>query len=82
MAYAVGLQNLSVQQQQSGDEDLYEYNNQLRHGIFEAYSGILNGMSSEKVSQFLLQPSAVRAPSTCHESFHYAETTIEVILQA
>lgn len=56
---------MSVQQQQSGDEDLYEYNNQLRHGIFEAYSGILNGMSSEKVSQFLLQPSAVRAPPAC-----------------
>lgn len=57
---SLAAQTLSVQQQQSGDEDLFEYNNQLRHGIFEAYSGILNGMSAEKVSQFLEQPSVVR----------------------
>lgn len=65
-------QTLSVQQQQSGDEDLFEYNNQLRHGIFEAYSGILNGMSSEKVSQFLEQPSVVSRlrPITCNLPSH------------
>jgi hypothetical protein len=46
-------QSLSVSQQQQGNEDLYEYNNMLRHGIFEAYSGIFNGMSNEKCNQYL-----------------------------
>ena len=54
------VQSLSVQQQQSGNEELFEYNNQLRQGIFEAYSGILNGLSREKASHFLLAPSVVR----------------------
>ena len=51
------LQQLSVMQQQSGNEEAFEYNSLLRHGIFEAYSGILNGMSSAKCDQYL-QPSA------------------------
>ena len=49
-------------QQQAGNEEAFEYNSLLRHGIFEAYSGILNGMSSAKCDQYL-QPSApVRLP--------------------
>ncbi len=48
-----GAQALSVQQQQAGDEDAVPYNNQLRQGIFEAYSGIFNGMSREKAAQSL-----------------------------
>ena len=51
---------MSVQQQQARDEDLFDFNNQLRHGIFEAYAGIINGMSPEKVNQYLLEPSPVR----------------------
>ena len=51
---------MSVQQQQTRDEDLFDFNNQLRHGIFEAYAGIINGMSPEKVNQYLLEPSPVR----------------------
>jgi hypothetical protein len=49
----VDAQTLSVMQQQSGDEEAFEYNSLLRHGIFEAYSGILNGMSQPKCDQFL-----------------------------
>ncbi len=48
-------------QQQAGDEDSYEYNSLLRHGIFEAYSGILNGMSKPKSAQHLTQVAPVRA---------------------
>ncbi len=51
------MQQLSVMQQQAGNEEAFEYNSLLRHGIFEAYSGILNGMSSAKCDQYL-QPSA------------------------
>ncbi|KAK9806952.1 hypothetical protein WJX72_008531 [[Myrmecia] bisecta] len=46
-------QQLSVLQQQTGDEESFEYNNLLRHGIFEAYSGVFNGLSKEKVDAFL-----------------------------
>ena len=56
-------QNLSAAQQQAGDEDSYEYNSLLRHGIFEAYSGILNGMSKPKSTQHLTQVAPVRHPS-------------------
>lgn len=49
-----------MQQQQARDEDLFDFNNQLRHGIFEAYAGIINGMSPEKVNQYLLEPAPVR----------------------
>ena len=51
------VQQLSVMQQQAGNEEAFEYNSLLRHGIFEAYSGILNGMSGAKCDQYL-QPSA------------------------
>ena len=54
-------QTLSVMQQQSGDEEAFEYNSLLRHGIFEAYSGILNGMSQPKCDQFLRPFVPVRA---------------------
>lgn len=48
-------QALSVQQQKSGDEEFFEYNNQLRHSILEAYSGVLNGMTRPKVEQNMMQ---------------------------
>lgn len=44
-------QQLSMQQQASGDEDLVEYNNSLRAGIFEAYAGMLNGLPAAMVNQ-------------------------------
>ena len=44
-------QQLSMQQQASGDEDLVEYNNALRSGIFEAYAGMLNGLPGAMVNQ-------------------------------
>jgi hypothetical protein len=50
-------------QQQSGDEEAFEYNSLLRHGIFEAYSGILNGMSQAKCDQYLRPFVPVRAPN-------------------
>ncbi len=53
-----------MQQQQAQDEDLFDFNNQLRHGIFEAYAGIINGMSPEKVNQYLLEPAPVRLLET------------------
>ena len=49
-------------QQQQGDEEAFEYNSLLRHGIFEAYSGILNGMSQAKCDQFLRPFVPVRSP--------------------
>ena len=67
------MQQLSVMQQQAGNEEAFEYNSLLRHGIFEAYSGILNGMSSAKCDQYL-QPSApVRLPDGFH--LQYSEET-------
>ncbi len=65
-------QALSAAQQQAGDEDSYEYNSLLRHGIFEAYSGILNGMSKPKSTQHLTQVAPVRHPSALghHDSVH------------
>ncbi|KAI3428693.1 hypothetical protein D9Q98_007516 [Chlorella vulgaris] len=44
---------MSVQQQQSGGEDAAEYNNLLRHGILEAWAGMLNGLSKDKAEQYL-----------------------------
>ncbi len=38
---------------QSGNEEAFEYNSLLRHGIFEAYSGILNGLTTPKCDQYL-----------------------------
>lgn len=56
-------QALSLAQQSAGDEDAYDYNALLRHGIFEAYSGILNGMSKGMSSKHLTQVAPVRAPT-------------------
>ncbi|GBG75999.1 hypothetical protein CBR_g21240 [Chara braunii] len=39
---------MSAQQQARGDEELIDYNNQLRRGIFEAYSGIFQGFKGKK----------------------------------
>lgn len=49
-----------MQQQQAADEDFFDYNNLLRHGILEAYAGILNGLSREKVNQHLVGAATVR----------------------
>lgn len=57
------MQALSVQQQQSGDEEAAAYNNTLRRGIFEAYSGIFNGMSAEKANAHLANYAAVSLPA-------------------
>lgn len=40
----------------SSDEDMFEYGNQLRRGIFEAYSGILQGFKTSKAE--LMMPFA------------------------
>ena len=58
-------QALSVQQQQTGDEDFFDYNNLLRHGILEAYSGIINGLSKEKVNQHLVAGATVCLLALC-----------------
>ena len=52
-------QQLSVMQQQSNDEESLEYNTSLRMSIFEAYSGIFNGLSAPKISQYLKPPAEV-----------------------
>mmetsp|Transcript_36758 Transcript_36758/g.92846 ORF Transcript_36758/g.92846 Transcript_36758/m.92846 type:complete len:881 (-) Transcript_36758:305-2947(-) len=44
---------LSIQSAQTGDADYMDYNNQLRHGILDAYSGIIQGMGPAKCSQYL-----------------------------
>ena len=44
-----------MQQQQAGDEDAFAYNNTLRRSIFDAYSGIFNGMSREKINMYMPQ---------------------------
>ena len=59
---ADGAQALSLAQQSAGDEDAYDYNSLLRHGIFEAYSGILNGMSKGMSSKHLTHVAPVRGP--------------------
>lgn len=46
-------QALSVAQQQTGDEEYADYNNMLRHGIFEAYAGLLNGLPPAMCNQYL-----------------------------
>lgn len=40
----------------SADEDMFDYGNQLRRGIFEAYSGILQGFKSSRAE--LMMPHA------------------------
>lgn len=55
-----GAQHLSVQQQQAGNEALYDYNNQLRLGILEAYAGIVHALPNEKATQYLMPEAPVR----------------------
>ncbi len=54
------MQGLSIQQQQAGDEDAFAYNNTLRRSIFDAYSGIFNGMSRDKINMYMPQYVPVR----------------------
>eukprot|EP00803_Ostreobium_quekettii_P001410 evm.model.scf_992.7 EVM.evm.TU.scf_992.7 scf_992:41153-48250(-) len=46
---------LSLQGANSQDEDFCEYNNQLRAGIIDAFSGILQGLGRAKAEQHLQQ---------------------------
>ena len=69
-------QSLSVMQQQAGDEQAFEYNSLLRHGIFEAYSGILNGMTTPKCDQYL-RPFA----PVCSLSLGYTLPDLSVLSQ-
>lgn len=39
---------LSARQKDSSDDELIDYNNQLRSGIFEAYSGLFQGFKASK----------------------------------
>ena len=57
------VKGLSVQQQQAGDEDAFAYNNTLRRSIFDAYSGIFNGMSRDKINMYMPQyvPVSIQA---------------------
>lgn len=56
-------QALSVQQQTSTDEDILEFNCTLRTAIFDAYSGIFNGLSKEKVAALLPHSAQVPLPA-------------------
>lgn len=57
-----GAQGLSVQQQQAGNEALFDYNTQLRLGILEAYAGIVHALTTEKAAQHLSPEASV----SCH----------------
>eukprot|EP00245_Coleochaete_scutata_P006394 TRINITY_DN20827_c0_g1_i1.p1 TRINITY_DN20827_c0_g1~~TRINITY_DN20827_c0_g1_i1.p1 ORF type:complete len:875 (-),score=236.69 TRINITY_DN20827_c0_g1_i1:663-3287(-) len=46
---------LSAQQQTQGDDELGEYNNQLRSGIFEAYSGIFQGFKNSPKADLMVK---------------------------
>lgn len=48
---------MTLSVQQLGNDDLADYNNSLRHGILEAWSGIFNGMSREKADEMLKSAS-------------------------
>lgn len=58
LAYAVpmlqGAAELSAAQMGQGDEELLDYNNQLRGGIFEAYSGLLQGFKGTPKTELLV----------------------------
>eukprot|EP00195_Chlamydomonas_chlamydogama_P009742 CAMPEP_0202900576 /NCGR_PEP_ID=MMETSP1392-20130828/11916_1 /ASSEMBLY_ACC=CAM_ASM_000868 /TAXON_ID=225041 /ORGANISM="Chlamydomonas chlamydogama, Strain SAG 11-48b" /LENGTH=865 /DNA_ID=CAMNT_0049586993 /DNA_START=281 /DNA_END=2875 /DNA_ORIENTATION=+ len=45
--------HLSVVSAASADPDTVDYNNELRHGIIDAYSGIMQGMGPAKCEQYL-----------------------------
>lgn len=55
-----GAQHLSVEQQRSGNEALFEYNTQLRLGILEAYAGTVHALSNDKVAQYMTSEVPVR----------------------
>lgn len=59
-----GAQSLSVQQQQSGNDALFDYNTQLRLGILEAYAGIVHALTPEKAAQYLTPEAPVSHPYT------------------
>ncbi|KAL6753595.1 ARM repeat-containing protein [Haematococcus lacustris] len=44
---------LSIASAQSGEADFVEYNNMLRNGIMDAYSGIIQGLGPAKCQQYL-----------------------------
>lgn len=75
-------QQLSINQQQLNDEPAYEYNNILRLGIFEAYSGIFNGLSPQKCQQFLQSSAKVRhscaAPASAHPAISSGSKTMQM----
>ena len=60
-----GAQTLSVQQQQSGSDALFEYNTALRLGILEAYAGIVHALDTEKAAQYLNPEASVSFYQTC-----------------
>lgn len=49
--------DLSLQGANSQDEEFFEYNNQLRTGIIDAFSGMLQGLGRVKAEQHLQQQS-------------------------
>lgn len=51
--------DLSLQGAHAEDEDFYEYNNQLRSGIIDAFSGILQGLGHAKAEQHALHQPAM-----------------------
>ncbi|KAJ6792655.1 importin subunit beta-1-like [Iris pallida] len=53
----------------ASDEDMLEYGNQLRRGIFEAYSGILQGFKSSKAD--LMLPHATHLLQFVESVFRY-----------
>ncbi len=68
-----GAQHLSVEQQRSGNETLYDYNTQLRLGILEAYAGIVHALSNEKIAQYMTGETPVRLLWPHHVLSSYAE---------
>ena len=62
-----GAQHLSVEQQRSGNEALYDYNTQLRLGILEAYAGTVHALSNDKVAQYMRGEVPVRLQCITYE---------------
>lgn len=60
-----GAEGLSVQQQQEGNEALFDYNTQLRLGILEAYAGIVHALTVEKAAQYLSPEASVSSQQPC-----------------
>lgn len=58
-------------QTSSTDDEMVEYNNQLRNGIFEAYSGILQGFKNAKPE--LMMPYVVHILQFIEAVFHDKE---------